>query len=148
MKKAMSVMVLITVMSVCSLAFAFDGGRGKRSCNKAQKFELLSQLPAEKETLFHETMREARQKRSELHVQIKGLRDEIKEIITAEQFDEDLFREKSDHLEALQVKKHATMEEAIVALAKQFTADERKILAEMIPGKMAGGRYAPGPRNQ
>jgi hypothetical protein len=40
------------------------------------------------------------------------------------------------------------MEEAIVVLAKQFTADERKILVELLPGKMSRGRHAPRPRNQ
>jgi len=92
-------------------------------------------------------MRGAREKGSELRTQIKGLREEIKEIVAAEQFDEDLFREKANRLEALQMKKHATMDEAIVVLAKQFTGDERKILVQLLPGKMARGCYAPGPRN-
>jgi len=132
MKTKVAALVLITVMSVCSLVYAFDGGRGQRACNKAQRFELLAQLPEEKEALFHQTMREAREKGYELREQMKVLREEIKDIIIADRFDEDLF---------------ATMEEAIVILARQFTADERTILVQLLPGKKNKGRYAPGPRN-
>jgi uncharacterized membrane protein len=147
MKTKVAALVLITVMSVCSLVYAFDGGRGQRACNKAQRFELLAQLPEEKEALFHQTMREAREKGYELREQMKVLREEIKDIITADRFDEDLFREKADRLEQLQMERHATMEEAIVILARQFTADERTILVQLLPGKKNKSRYAPGPRN-
>lgn len=149
MKTRMAVLGLIIVMSVCSLAYAFNGGRGRGPGNKASLYGLLVQLPAEKEVLFHQTMREAREKGSEIRTQIKALREEIKEILTAEdQFDEDLFRAKTRSLEALQMKRHATMEEAVVMLAKQFTADERKILVQLLPGKLGHGRHSPGRRDR
>jgi uncharacterized membrane protein len=148
MKTRMAVSVLITCMSLCSMAYAFNGGRGQRSCNKAHRFELLSQLPAEKEMLFHQTMRDSREKGATWRSEIRGLREEIKAIIVATQFDEGLFREKVDRLEALQMKRRATMEDAIVTLAKEFTPDERKILVQLLPGKMARGLHAAGPRKQ
>ena len=80
--------------------------------------------------------------------QTKQLRREIKEILTADQFDEDLFREKTSSLEALHQEKHAAMQEAIVTLAKQFTAEEREILVQLLPGKRGHGRRAPGQKNQ
>jgi len=148
MKTRMTVLGLIIVMSVCSLAYAFDGGRGRGPGNKASLYGLLVQLPAEKEMLFHQTMRESRENGSEIRTQIKALREDIKGILTADQFDEDLFRAKTRSLEALQMKRHATMEEAIVMLAKQFTADERKILVQLLPGKLGHGRHSPGRRDQ
>jgi uncharacterized membrane protein len=147
MKTKMAVLALIIVMSVCSLAYAFDGGRGRGPAKKGFQYELLAQLPAEKEMLFHQTMRDVRENGSELRSQIKALREDIREIMTADQFDEKLFREKTSQLEALQMKKHATMEEATVILAKQFTADERKILVRLLPGKTGYGRHARGRRD-
>ena len=57
----MAVSGLVILLCVCTMAYAFDGGRGLGSGNKVSRQELLSQLPAEKEMLFHQTMREARE---------------------------------------------------------------------------------------
>lgn len=148
MKTRLTLSALIILVSVCSLAYAFDGSRGRGPGYRALKSELLAKLPAEKEMLFHQTMREAREKGAALRSQIKALRQDIREILTADTFDEDLFRKKTSSLEALQMKRHATIQEAIVTLAKQFTADERKILVQLFPGKMGPGRHARGPRYQ
>jgi len=135
MKKRMAFSALMIVIFMWTAAHASDwkkrGGPGDRSSRQ----ELLSQLPADKEMLFHQTMREARQKAFEIRTQIKTLRAEIKEILTGDQFKEDLFREKTNSLETLRSKMRVTMEEAVVTLAKQFSADERKILAELLPLK-------------
>lgn len=148
MKTRLAVSGLIIFMSLCSLAYAFDGSRGRGPGYKAAQSELLAKLPAEKEMLFHQTMREAREKGAELGSQIKALREEIREILTADTFDEDLFRKKTSSLETLQMKKHGTMEEALVILAKQFTPDERKILVQLFPGKTGHGRHVPGRKGQ
>ncbi len=144
MKTKMAVFGLIIVMSVCSLAYAFDGDRRRGPGKKALRYELFGQLPVEKEMLYHQTMREVRENGSDLHSQIKTLHKNIREIIAADQFDEKLFREKTSQLEALQMKKHATMHEAIVILAKQFTADERKVLVQLLPGKSDHGGHMRG----
>ena len=135
MKKRMAVSTLIIVMSMCTVAYASDGKNRWRADDRSSRQELLSQLPADKEMLFHQTMREARQKASAIRTQMKTLRAEIKDILTADQFNEGLFREKTNTLETLRSKMRATMEEAVVTIAKQFSADERKILAELLPPK-------------
>lgn len=141
MKKRMVVSALIMVMSLWSVAYAYNGtgplGCGKRPLQQ----ELLGKLPAEKEMLFHQTMREARGKASGIREQMKTTRQEIEEIITADRFEEDLFRKKMRDMQALQKKMHATMEDAVVMLATQFTADERKVLIKLLPGKM--GHHGP-----
>jgi uncharacterized membrane protein len=130
------------------MAYAFDGVRGPRSGDKVSKQEWLSKLPPEKEMLFHQTMREAREKNAAMRNQTKQLRREVNEILTADQFDEELFRQKTSSLEALHQEKHKAMQEAIVTLAKQFSAEEREILVQLLPGKRGHGRRAPGQRNQ
>jgi hypothetical protein len=132
MKTRMVVSGLVIVMSVYSLAHAFDCDQGLGPGNKVSRRELLSQLPAEKEILFHQTMRGVREKGSKIRTQIKELRAELKEIITAARFKEDLFREKEKALETLHSEMHAIMVESVVSLAKRFTADEREILVELI----------------
>ena len=148
MKTRMAISGLVILLCVCTMAYAFDGVRGPRSADKVSKQELLSQLPVEKEMLFHQTMREARGKSSAMRSQTKQLRREIKEILTAEQFDEDLFREKTSSLEALHQEKHKAMQDAIVTLAKQFSAEEREVLVQLLPGKRGHGRRASWQKNQ
>lgn len=143
MKTRMIVSGLVIVMSVYSFAYAFDCDEDLGPGNKVSRHELLSQLPAEKEMLFHQTMRGVREKGSEIHTQIKELSAELKEIITADQFEEDLFREKEKALETLHSEMHATMVESVVSVANQFTADERKILAELLPPKQGHGPHSP-----
>ena len=89
-------------------------------------------------------MRGVRKKGSEIRIQIKELRAELKEIITADQFEEELFREKVKALETLRSEMHATMVESVVSVAKQFTANEREILVELIPPRAGHGPHSPG----
>ena len=148
MKRSMAVSALIIVISMWSVAYASDATRRRGPSDRGSRHELLAQLPADKEILFHKTMREAREKASEIRSQIKELREDVKVILTADQFDEDLFRKRTSSLETLHSKMHATMEEAVVILAKQFTADERKILVQLLPRKLGHGRRSPERRHQ
>jgi uncharacterized membrane protein len=146
MKTKLVVLTLGIVMLIGSFAYAFDCNRDSRSGKKVSRQALLSQLPAEKEMLFHQTMRSVREKGSEIRRQMKELRGEIKSILIADSFDEALFREKTNSLEELRSKMHDNKEEAIVILAKQFTADERAILIRLLPGKKGPGRRGLGQR--
>jgi uncharacterized membrane protein len=80
-------------------------------------------------------MREVRGRTAEIRSQLRELRDEIKEILTATEFNEDLFLEKTKTVRELQRMKYEAMEDAIVKLAQQFTQEERLILAQMLPLK-------------
>ncbi|OGW43505.1 MAG: hypothetical protein A2Y66_08120 [Nitrospirae bacterium RBG_13_41_22] len=132
MKKRLAVLVLIVAMSVCSIVYAYDGkGRGDRPPRQ----KILNQLPADKEMLFHQTMREVRGKTANIREQIKELKAEINDILTAPEFNEALFLEKTKRVQELHKMIRAATDEAIVKLAKQFTQGERKILAKLIPEK-------------
>jgi len=132
MKKILVVLVLIAVMSLCPLVQAFDG---------PPPHEILGQLPADKEMLFHQTTRGVWEATTNIRDQIKGLEAEIKDILTASEFNEALFLEKTRSLQELHKMVREAMDEAIAKLASQFTAEERSILAELIsrkPGPQGG----------
>lgn len=132
MQKTLVILVLMVAMSFCSMGYAYDGkGRGIRQ----PRHDLLSQLPADKEMLFHQTMREVREKTVSIRQQIKELKAEIKNILTAPEFDDALFLEKIKSVQELHIMMKKARNEAIVRLAKQFTQEEREILAELIPQK-------------
>ncbi len=146
MKKKIVVSVLILGMSVGSLAYAFSGNPMHKQSFKAPRHEILAQLPEDKEMLFHKTMREVRDQGQTIKEQISQLKVEIKDILTAPEFNESLFVKKTTSLHELHAKRHEVMNKAIVNLAKQFTSEERKILAELIPPKH--GRHGRHPMHR
>jgi uncharacterized membrane protein len=132
MKNKLSALVLIVAMSLCSFAYAYDiKGPGDRT----PRHKLLYQLSAESEILFHQTMRDAWKKTVNIREQLKELRAEIKDILTAPEFDEVLFLEKTKSIQNLRQLMKTTMDEAVVKLANQFTQEEREILIKLIPHK-------------
>jgi uncharacterized membrane protein len=123
MKKMLAVMVFMVAMSLSSMVQAFDGRPPQ---------DILGQLPAEKETLFHQTMRGVWEATANIREQIKALEAEIKGVLTASAFDEALFLEKAKSLQLLRDAEREAMDEAMAKLASQFTTEERAILAELI----------------
>lgn len=116
MKKIFTLLSILVVISLCSTVLAFDGGPPPGT---------LGQLPASKEMLLHQTMREVFDATKDIREQIKGLEAEIKTICTAT--------------------------EAVRELAKKFNQGERKVLAEYLrqppppPPHKGGPPPKPGP---
>jgi uncharacterized membrane protein len=135
------VMVVMIAMSVCSLVYAYEGkGRGDRQA----RHELLNQLPADKEMLFHQTMREVREKSADFREQIRSLRSEAHDILTAPEFNEALFLEKTKRIQDQHQMIREARENAIAKLAGQFDQEERKILARLIQKKKLHDGRQPG----
>lgn len=132
MKKKIIIAVLIVGVSVCSIAYAFNGHRSHGRVHKPPH-EILSQLPEDKEMLFHRTMREVMEETKPMREQIEKLRAEIKDILTAPEFDKALFLKKTNQVHKLHEKMREAREKAIVKLATQFTQEERTLLAELVP---------------
>ena len=126
MKKMLTVLALMLVIFLCSTVQALDGGR---------PHEILGQLPANKEMLFHQTMRQVWDGTKNINEEIKGLEREIKSVLTASDFNEALFLEKMSRLQELHRKVREAMDAAIAKLASQFNAAERNVLAELISRK-------------
>jgi hypothetical protein len=121
MKKMFTLLSILVVISLCSTVLAFDGRPPGGN---------PGQLPASKEMLFHQTMREVFDATKDIREQIKGLEAEIK----------------TSSLRKLHQTVREAMDVAMGTLASQFTAEERAILAEMTsrkpgppPGPPPGG---------
>jgi uncharacterized membrane protein len=144
MKKKVVVSALIMAVSIWSVAYAYNTAGPMGCCGKGSlRQDLLAQLPAEKETLFHRTMREAHEKCSEIREQMTVIRKEIEDIIVSDPFEEELFREKTGEMQDLQNSMHSIRQDAVATLATQFTADERKVLIKLLPDGMGHhGRHA------
>jgi uncharacterized membrane protein len=141
MKKWLVFSVLIVAMSVCSMVYAYDGkGPGGRQA----RHELLTQLPADKEMLFHQTMREVREKTASFREKMRDLRSEIYDILTAPEFNQALFLEKTKNIQEQHQMMREAKEKAITKLAGQFNQEERKILARLIHQKKRHHGRQPG----
>ena len=119
-------LVLIALISLCSMVQAFDG---------PPLHKRTPQLPPDKEMLFHQTMREVREATTSIHEQIKGVETEIRGVLIAPEFNEALFLERTRRLQDLHKMENEAMDKAAAKLANEFTAEERKILAEIISRK-------------
>lgn len=126
MKKSVALLALLVVISLGSITLAADG----RPPHGA-----LEQLPSNKEMLFHQTMRGVFDATKDMRDQMKDLEDEIKTILTVSEFDAALYLKKMSALRELHNTIRGAMDEAIAKLAAQFTAEERRILAELVSRK-------------
>jgi len=147
MKKRILIAAVVAGLVISSLAYAFDGrpmrGRGDWGDGPRHQ-EILNQLPAEKATLVRDTFRDARQRTTDIRDQLASLRNEVKDILSAPQFNEALYREKTAQMQALRAGMHDIMTGAVAALAVQLTQEERKVLAELVPPGPGG--HGRGPR--
>jgi uncharacterized membrane protein len=111
---------------------AFDGRSPQGSPGK---------LPADKEMLFHQTMRRVRDATKTIHEEIMVLGAGKKEVLTASEFNAALFLEKTRALEELHRMVWVKVDQAMASPASQFTAEERAVRAELMlrkPGPPPG----------
>lgn len=134
MKKVLAVVALVLAVSVWSAAYADTTESGDQCEYNASGVhqKLLGQLPAEKETLFHRTMRDGRDKKAAIREDLVKARKEARDVLVAPEFNEALYKERAARVSELIEREHQVMGEAIATLAKQFTADERKVLADVL----------------
>jgi len=144
MKRVLAVSALALGLFTGSTALADTADSGDRCEYKASGAhqKLLEQLPAEKETLFHRTMRGAREKKAGIREEIAKAREEVKIVLLAPEFNEALYKEKAARVSALIESEYQVMADAIATLAKQFTPDERKVLAEVLAKSTSHRRWS------
>jgi uncharacterized membrane protein len=126
MIKMIAVILSVVVMSLGPTIHAFDGRSPRGSPGN---------LPADKEMLFHQTMRGVRDATKTIHEKIKVLEAEKREVLTASEFNAALFLEKTRALEDLHRMVRGATDQAMANLASQFTAGERAVLAELMSRK-------------
>ncbi len=103
-----------------------------------ERLEAFSKLPADKQALVVSTLSAVKEENEGLRDEIKAAHDKLKEILTAEQFDAQAFKENSDKLQSLMAQGFTSFSNAIAELAPRLTQDEREILAELGPGGRHG----------
>lgn len=141
MKKVLAVSAVVLGLSLGSGAYAESGDEYQYKGSRVHQ-KLLGQLPAEKETLFHRAMRDAREKKAVIRGDLVKAREEARNALLAPQFDEALYKEKSVRVSELIQREHQVMGDAIASLAKQFTPDERKVLAEVLAKSKSHRRWS------
>ncbi len=143
MNKLLAIVALVSGLSGWSTAYADTAHEGDRCEYKSSaRHQLLGRLPAEKEVLFHRTMREARKQMDGIREDVVKAREEARSVLLASEFNESLFKEKTAKIHELVQREHQVMEGAIATLAKQYTPEERKLLAEVLATGKSHRRWA------
>jgi uncharacterized membrane protein len=123
-----AVLGLLMTGAVAALAMPGGGPFG------VEKLEAFSKLPADKQELIVSTLSAVKEENEALRDEIEAAHDKLKEILTAEEFDAQAYKETSEKLQGLMAKGFSSFNNAIAGLAPQLTQDEREILAELGPG--------------
>jgi uncharacterized membrane protein len=131
--KLLSTTAILMSLALPGAAFADhteDHAKGGEAYHEHMQ-EVLSQLPAEKATLFKDTMKATREKNKPLRDQLHKLYSDRDAILTADKFDKDAFNAKNAELDKIYDQMRANTNQSFVSVAAQFTADERKVLAKI-----------------
>ena len=131
MKRNLALSALLVLLLTGAAAFAMAHGGGPFGIEKLKAF---SELPADKQKLIVDTFTTVKEENEGLREEIKATHEKLRDILTAEQFDAQAFKETSEKLQGLMAKGFSSFNNAIVELAPQLTQSERQILAQLGPG--------------
>ncbi len=123
--------------ALAAVAFAHGGGPFG-----IERLEAFSKLPPDKQALVISTLNAAKEENKGLRDEMEATHDKLKEILTAEQFDAQAFKENAEKLQTLMARGFTSFTNAIAELAPQLTQEERGILAELGPGGHHGKHEA------
>jgi len=131
MKRNFVLTAVLGLLITGAAAFAMPHGDGPFGL---ERLEAFSKLPADKQALVISTLNAVKDENEGLRDEIEAAHDKMKEILTAEQFDAQAFKENADKLQTLMAQGFTSFTNAIAELAPQLTQEERGILAELGPG--------------
>ncbi len=107
-----------------------------------QKLESFSKLPNDKQTLVIETMESVHDQNKELRQQAQDIKQAIKDVLTAPEFDANAYQAYADQLQDLKIQMMVAKTGAIKDLASQMNQQEREVLLEIMPkGKKGHGKH-------
>lgn len=110
-----------------------------------EKMEEFSKLPQEKQQLIINTMKTMKESRSEFREEMKAAKNEMKDALTAPEFDETKFLASAQKIEKLREQRRQMKIQSITEIAPQFTQEEREILAKIFhKGKRGHGHHKRG----
>lgn len=93
---------------------------------------LKAKLPAEKERLLSETLKRLHRENREIRREIRETREKAMSILTAPEFDEAAYQAEADRIQKLRRNRMQALADATRGLARRFTQEERKALAEIL----------------
>jgi uncharacterized membrane protein len=106
-------------------------------------------LPADKEKLFFETMKQVQMKNRDIRRQFREARENAISILTAPEFDETAYQVETERLHELRSRMMQRLAEGTKELAMQFNQEERKTLAKHLKrssiSQFGGGSHRGGP---
>lgn len=104
--------------------------------DKHQSFsEFADKLPPEKRDMVMKRMDEVRKEKGEIKDQIEQVKKELRDIIAAPQFDEQLYDRKVNEMHELYRSKAKKIASVIKEMAKTFTPEEREMLTEFLENR-------------
>jgi len=118
-------------------AFSMPPGGGPFAIDRLEEF---SELSDETQALILDTLNSVREENEGLREEIKQAHEDLRDILTAEEFDTAAFEAQAEVLHSLMTQGFESFTEAIAELAPQLTQEEREILASLAPGGRHGKR--------
>jgi len=94
--------------------------------------EISTELPAEKQEMLMDAMIKLHKESRGIKRKIRRVRKEIVKVLTASEFDEQLYDKKVEELHNLHGQMAKSLSEVTKKLAVKFTPSERRVLAEII----------------
>lgn len=94
--------------------------------------EFAEKLPAEKKDMVTNRMNAIREENREIRKQIKKVKEELRDIIAAPEFDEQLYDSKVSQMHELYRTKAKNIAAVIKDMAKSFTPEEREMLSDFL----------------
>lgn len=131
MKRNLVLASLFGLLMAGAAAFAMPPGGGPFGIEKLKAF---SELPADKQKLIVDTLSAVKDENEGLRDEIKDTHEKLRDILTAEEFDAQAFKETSEKLQTLMAQGFTALNNAVAELAPQLTQSEREILAQLGPG--------------
>ncbi|HVY54511.1 MAG TPA: periplasmic heavy metal sensor [Thermodesulfobacteriota bacterium] len=135
MKRNLVLTALLGLLITGAAAFAMPHGGGPYGIEKLKAF---SELPADKQKLIVDTFSAVKEQNADLRDEIKATHEKLRDILTAENFDAQAYKETSQKLQTLMTQGFTSFNNAIAELAPQLTQSERQILVQLGPG---GGHF-------
>lgn len=130
------------IVSVLALTLGFSLTVLAKGFHKMEEF---SKLPQEKQQLIIDTMKTMKEGKTEFREEMKAAKKEMKEALTAPEFDEAGFQASVDRIEQLRDQRKQMKVKSMMEIAPQFTQEEREILVKIFhKGKRGHGYYKHG----
>lgn len=129
MKRLLSTTALVLSLSLSGMAYANDAPDGGRH---GFMQGALSKLPQDKADAFRNTLKQAREKNTETHDQMKKLHDQLYTIMTAPTFDKKAYIAKNGEIQALQEKMQKSRNAAFANALSSLTQEERTSVADSL----------------